>query len=71
MLREMRDAGVKHNVMSFSAAVRACGKGGQWEEALALLREMREAMIMMMMLMTMMIMMMMLMTMMMMIFDDL
>ena len=37
------DAGVvTPDVISFSAAISACEKGGQWERALALLEEMRE-----------------------------
>ena len=30
------------NVISFSAAVAACAKGGLWNEALALLEQMRQ-----------------------------
>jgi pentatricopeptide repeat protein len=37
----MRAVGVEPNVISFSAAISACEKGGQWERALGLLGEMR------------------------------
>ena len=43
MLREMREAGAKSNVISFNAAISACEKGRTWEKAPALLSEMREA----------------------------
>jgi len=33
---------VSPNVISFSAAVAACAKGGLWNEALALLEQMRQ-----------------------------
>ena len=36
----MQDRGVQPNVISFSAAISACEKGGQWERALELLEEM-------------------------------
>ena len=38
----MRRAGLTFDVFSFSAAISACEKGGQWERALSLLDEMRE-----------------------------
>jgi len=38
-----RDAGVAPNVISFNAAISACGKSGRWERALSLLDEMRDA----------------------------
>ena len=42
VLREMREAGVMSNVISFNAAISACEKGSHWEEAQALLREMQD-----------------------------
>jgi pentatricopeptide repeat protein len=36
----MRDDGVKPNVISYNAAIDACGKGGQWQKAIELLHEM-------------------------------
>ena len=41
LLRQMPDAGIKPNVISYSAAISACGKGGKWEEALSLIKQMR------------------------------
>jgi pentatricopeptide repeat domain-containing protein 1 len=41
LLGQMRERGVTPNEFSFSAAITACGKGGQWEQALSLLKEMR------------------------------
>ena len=38
----MRDSGMTANVISFSAAISACEKGEQWEQALALLHKMHE-----------------------------
>ena len=40
LLERMQAAGVAPNVVSYSAAMNACGKAGQWEKALALLEEM-------------------------------
>ena len=37
LLSEMGEAGCLPNVVSFSAAISACDKGGEWERALALL----------------------------------
>ena len=42
-LGEMRGNGIKANEYSYSAAIAACGKGGQWELTLSLLDEMRAA----------------------------
>ncbi|CAK0901081.1 unnamed protein product [Prorocentrum cordatum] len=40
----MREAKLEPDVIStYNAGVSACGKGGQWQRALALLSEMREA----------------------------
>ena len=36
----MASKGVERDTMTYSAAVSACEKGSQWEEALGLLREM-------------------------------
>lgn len=33
---------VKPNAISFNSAIHACGRSGEWEQALRLLREMRE-----------------------------
>ena len=41
LLDEMRGKGVSPDVISFSEAISACEKGGQWERALSLLDEMR------------------------------
>ena len=41
LLDEMRKAGVAPSVYSYSAAISACEKGRQWEDALSLLEEMR------------------------------
>ena len=43
LLDEMRVAAVAPNVISYSAAISACEKGGRWEQAVSLLDEMREA----------------------------
>ena len=43
LLRNMREAGLTADVISFGAAISACEKGGQWEQALVLLRGMRKA----------------------------
>ena len=41
LLEEMKSRSVEPDVISFSAAISACGAGGQWERALSLLEEMR------------------------------
>ena len=38
----MRKAGMSANMISFSAAISACEKGNQWEQALTLPDNMRE-----------------------------
>jgi len=38
----MSEKGIQPNVISYSAAISACEKGGQWQEALKLFREMSE-----------------------------
>merc|ERR1719386_239466 len=43
LLSEMQDAGVTRNVISFSASISACEKGGQWQQALSVLSEMQDA----------------------------
>ena len=35
----MQTRGIKANVITYSASISACEKGGQWERALALLDE--------------------------------
>ncbi|CAN0251551.1 unnamed protein product, partial [Ectocarpus fasciculatus] len=42
MLEEIRAAGFKVNCMAYSAAIKACDKGFQWERALELLDRMVE-----------------------------
>merc|ERR1711904_202411 len=42
LLHQMRECGVTPDVISFNAAISACEKGGQWEQALALLDKMRK-----------------------------
>jgi pentatricopeptide repeat protein len=42
LLEEMRAAAVVPNVQSMNAAISACGAGGEWARALALLAEMCE-----------------------------
>ncbi|CAK0800611.1 unnamed protein product [Prorocentrum cordatum] len=39
----MREAKLEPNVISYSAGISACEKGDQWQRALALLSEMRDA----------------------------
>ena len=39
----MQDAGVTRDVISYNAAISACEKGGQWQQALSLLSEMQDA----------------------------
>ena len=36
----MASKGIERNTITYNAAISACEKGGQWEEALGLLREM-------------------------------
>ena len=43
MLDQMRRIGGTPDVISFSAAVSACEKGGQWERALSIFDQMRNA----------------------------
>jgi pentatricopeptide repeat domain-containing protein 1 len=38
----MKEANVTPNVITYTALINACGKGGQWEEALKLLDAMEE-----------------------------
>ena len=38
----MPQLGVTANVIGFNLAISACEKGGQWEQALTVLRKMRE-----------------------------
>jgi pentatricopeptide repeat protein len=38
----MREHGIEPNVITYSVAISACGKGSKWERALELLSEMRE-----------------------------
>ena len=40
MLKQMRFEGIEPNVITISAAILACEKGGQGEKALSLLKEM-------------------------------
>ena len=42
LLEGMRERGIEPDVISYSAAISACEKGGQWERALELLEGMRE-----------------------------
>ena len=42
LLEEMRERGLKPDVISCSAAISACEKGGKWQSAVELLEEMRE-----------------------------
>ena len=42
MLDKMRKVALTPNVISFSAAIPACAKGGQWERACSLLHKMRQ-----------------------------
>ena len=41
-MHKMRKSGVTANVISLTAAISACEKGGQWEQALRLLHKMSE-----------------------------
>lgn len=43
ILSEMPRAGVRPNVVSCNAAIKACGEAGQWQHALAILRGMSNA----------------------------
>ncbi|CAK0901116.1 unnamed protein product [Prorocentrum cordatum] len=43
LLREIEEAKLEHDAISYGAGISACGTGGQWQRALALLSEMREA----------------------------
>ena len=42
LLDEARERGLELNIITYSAAISACEKGGQWERAVALLDEARE-----------------------------
>lgn len=42
-MSEMPRAGVRPNVVSCNAAIKACGEAGQWQHALAILRGMPNA----------------------------
>jgi pentatricopeptide repeat protein len=37
----MREKGVTANVITYNASISACEKGGKWQQALALLDQMR------------------------------
>ncbi|CAN0564514.1 unnamed protein product, partial [Ectocarpus sp. 12 AP-2014] len=41
--QEMRGDGVPPNAINYNQAIRALGKGGDWERATGLLEEMKEA----------------------------
>jgi pentatricopeptide repeat domain-containing protein 1 len=43
LLDAMQQAGLQPNLISYSAAISACAKGGSWARALSLLAEMRTA----------------------------
>lgn len=43
MRQEMKDDGITPNVINYNLAVRALGKGGDWERATGLLEEMKKA----------------------------
>ena len=38
----MQDIDMKLDVISYNAAISACEKGGQWEQAVSLLKEMQD-----------------------------
>ena len=42
LLEEMRERGLKPNVISCNAAMSACAKVGKWERAVELLEKMKE-----------------------------
>lgn len=42
LLGQMREDGAEPDTYSYSAAISACGSGGRWEEALELMRIMKE-----------------------------
>ena len=42
MLGEMRESVLEPDVISYSAGISACEKGGQWQQGLALFREMQD-----------------------------
>ena len=43
LLKDIRRAGVTRDMISFSAAISACEKGGQWQTTLSLLEDIRWA----------------------------
>jgi len=43
MRQEMRGDGVPPNLINYNLAVRALGKGGDWERATGLLKDMKKA----------------------------
>jgi pentatricopeptide repeat protein len=43
LLDEMEQNGIAANEITYSVAIKACGNGGQWERALALLEKVSNA----------------------------
>ena len=41
LLEQMQEASVTSNVISFSAAISACEKGGQWHQALVVVKQLQ------------------------------
>lgn len=42
VFRDMRDAGLQGDTVTYTALIAACARVGQWERALALVEEMKE-----------------------------